>query len=368
MEQERIERNHSRYRVGAGTLVTITKGQQNENFGLINIGGGGCRISPLNTACNLFKEREGVDLRIIDGDQTIEGLRGEIKYIANGAFGITFHSDSGWVLGRLSSLGLYHENEIPRCGLKKEIEDNKKNLALLDIEALQSSVRDLKGRQFQMLITGLPIVIGLLGTTIGLLIEGVGKGTIEWWLTALPFSSIILAFSFLGIFMQKNASIRRQDAFTLVLQRYLALGKLPPCYRGWQDAYANFNKWVRYGGASFYDIKLNTVSRETFWKLSRADPSNVFRLIFGGIFSLVPIIAISLMMLIAYYAQVDFFLNSILVALAVVILLLGYGLLAYGVHCASGEKGSFSFHVALFDKILHGAPIFSPPKEPLKVC
>ena len=235
---------------------------------------------------------------------------------------------------------------------------HQERLAFQDIDLLQASVKNLKDRQFQILMIGITVINGLLGTTAGFVFpDGITEDS-HLWVILLPFVCVLFSFSMLAIFLQKNASIRRQDIFTLLLQRYISTDSLPPNYRGWVDAYANYNHFLRYGGVNVYYE--NTNEFPSHFKNSLLAPADAFSLLTSTVFLLTPMVAISLMFFMAISLGIDTGSYTILVAITVTLATLAYAQIFKEFKAINRGKRSFRYLTVLFDKILKHAPEWDP--------
>lgn len=127
--------------------------------------------------------------------------------------------------------------------------DVQREIAMRDLDALQAGMRDSSSYQFQLFLTGIPIFLGLLGTTFAFILRTPlgGAPTIQSWVIVLPAACALTAVAMLVAFLRKSATITRYRALSLLLQRYLAAGRLPGRYRGREDALANLDHLARFG-------------------------------------------------------------------------------------------------------------------------
>lgn len=125
----------------------------------------------------------------------------------------------------------------------------QREIALRDLDALEARARDSGSCQFQLFLTGIPVFLGLLGTAFAFILRTplTGAPAIHSWVIVLPAASAMTAISMLVVLLRKSASIARCRALSLLLQRYLAAGRLPGRYRGREDALANLEHITRFG-------------------------------------------------------------------------------------------------------------------------
>lgn len=257
------------------------------------------------------------------------------------------------------------------------LEENKNNsnqftLALNDLESLQASVRELKGRQLQILLIGLPIFLALLGPAFALILypEKINKiyiGENEVilfapWLFLLPITSLILSFAFLAIFFQKSTSIRRQEAYILLLQRYCSYGKFPEGYRGWVDTYAKYNQRIR----TCDTPTINFANQISFWNIA---PSGAFPLLAGFIFSVIPLIS---WFLTVKLSERIFPLNGeggnwtfiLIVLISGALVFASYYFITKYICRANNGKKSFRYFICFFEEILNDTSPYDPERKP----
>lgn len=238
----------------------------------------------------------------------------------------------------------------------------KYHLALNDLESLQSSVRELKARQVHILLAGIPIFLALLGPAIALIIFPDNPGQkYQYSLYFLPIMIFLLSSAFLSVFFQKATSIRRQEAYILLLQRYCANGVFPKGYYGWNDTYAKYNQRVRDKNEINLDNNLtNQLS------VQNIAPSGAFPflvgLVFGTIpmFSLIITIIVSLVMFDPKENMFNMFIlpTSIIIP-SIIVMARYYGIYKYVQRATNGKK-SFRYFVYAFEKILDEPKHYRP--------
>jgi len=169
---------------------------------------------------------------------------------------------------------------------------------------------------------------------------------------------LLLSVGMLAIFLQKNSSIRRKDAFCHTLQTHLALGYFPYCYRGWRDAHANYNHLIRFGGDKKYDLpKVISIDFKTA-------PSDKFSVISVALLLILPALAGAEAVYLA--AQKISFTNLgyILIGMTTsIILFITYWNFWLGFNKSRSGEDSYRSLLVRFDKILHYAPPFNPCSE-----
>lgn len=244
----------------------------------------------------------------------------------------------------------------------------QKTLAEKDIEALENSNSHLKGCQFQLVLSSMPILFGILSALISF-VTGTVKTEVHPLYYFLPPVSVVLSLTFLAVFIQKTEAIRRATAFSLILQRHLAMGSLPPCYRGWHDAYENYNHFVRHGAEKKSVFDVPEFSEK---KVKHRVPADSFTWLAVILFLFTPAASMILMFLVlANQISKDpsgVMIYGVIVCVAT-LFLVGSALWFFRKFKAlSHGKRSFRYLVVLFSKIIKYAPPFDPYKnDPINV-
>lgn len=239
-------------------------------------------------------------------------------------------------------------------------------LAGMDINTLEGSIQGLKSCQFQLIMAAMPILFGLLASIVAFVSSEVVK-PVHYFYYLIPPASIVLSFILLAVFIQKTEAIRRASAFTLILQRHLAMGSIPACYRGWHDAYENYNHFVRHGAEENSPFNVAPFKER---KIKHKLPADSFTWLAIGVFSVIPVFSLIAMI---YIFSVDvksshidlgsytaiIFASAIFFTVAAFWFYNKYKALTVG-------KRSFRYLVVLFSKLLKYAPPFDPYKnEPI---
>lgn len=118
-------------------------------------------------------------------------------------------------------------------------------LAFQDLRQLGARAREIQGRLVTVVLTTLTLSIataGLFFTLLAYLERPSNPGNLNLW-----FLMIAIAPGAIGLFgvttmIEKLGELRRYGAFSMILQRCLCIGNMPPMYRGWEDAFANYNR------------------------------------------------------------------------------------------------------------------------------
>lgn len=238
-------------------------------------------------------------------------------------------------------------------------------LAKGDVLSLESAIRDMKARQFQMLLAGLPILIGLLGTSFGYVIEhNAADFDLPWWVLMVPLASMGISVPLLAVFFQKCASLARHEAFVLLLQRYMVGGSFPPLYRGWHDAYANLNHIRRFNLGRSSPFRVPDLDQPSPWSRTFL-PANTFRVFTTlGLAFVPPVGFLALVMLSIPFLASDSRPITVVVVTSVAavagLLALCYaGLVVYGLRVTRGRL-SFRYSIVQFSRILNGCQMFDP--------
>jgi FtsH-binding integral membrane protein len=127
---------------------------------------------------------------------------------------------------------------------RKHLHALQEETAKSDQANLTAASRDLKLRNFTLALTA----VTLIGTGMGIYLTSVGAVTTG---KAIPggvwLAPVAVIPSLLGVFLTNRLVtnlrlVKCYGAFMMILQRASSSGSLPPKYRGWEDAYANFNR------------------------------------------------------------------------------------------------------------------------------
>lgn len=231
----------------------------------------------------------------------------------------------------------------------------QKTVALNDLDALQRNMLCTKDCQFRLILTALPLLIGLVGSAFGYAIDLAKQHKL---ILLLPPICAYLSGAMLAVFLQKAESVRRYTAFSMLLHRYLSFGSFPPCYRGWYDAYENYIHMIRHGFGARYVIK---PFREDNFR--HRIPPDAFVWFGVSFLAAIPIVSIILMWVMASGMEVDIGHYTALVAVTTVIgAMFGIWFCLRFYELTRGRK-TFRYLVVLFSKILKHTPPFDPYKN-----
>jgi len=233
-------------------------------------------------------------------------------------------------------------------------------LAGMDINTLEGSIRGLKTCQFQLIITAMPILFGLLASIVAFVSSDV-VSPVHYFYYLIPPASVVLSFVLLAVFIQKTEAIRRASAFTLILQRHLAMGSIPPCYRGWHDAYENYNHFVRHGAEEKSPFNVTPFKER---KIKHKLPADSFTWLAIGVFTVIPVFSLVVMF---YIFAIDVQSNNIdlgsytaiIFASAIFFTVASFWFYNKYKELTVGKR-SYRYLVVLFSKLLKYAPPFDP--------
>ena len=213
-------------------------------------------------------------------------------------------------------------------------------MALGELGAQAALIRDLKGRQFQLYVGGLPVLLGLLGTGFGFLTQFGGDDPVPLWVPIFPLASIVVASVSLTVFMQKSASLSRHGAYSMILQKALATGRVPARYRGFEDAFATYNNTqrARWKVGTAYGEGLELPNRGSN---VRVFPNDYFRLFVYLTFALAGLVSLLQGVLLAF----DYWRADPLAAFSTIGLILFFTLLwvPCGIYGSRVHRGRYSF-------------------------
>lgn len=241
--------------------------------------------------------------------------------------------------------------------------ERQKTLAENDINVLQSTIQGLKDRQFHLVMLSIPILFGLVSSYVGVIVSEAGSD-INILYQIIPPAAIVLSVFFLLVYTQKIESIRRATAFTLILQRHLAMGALPQCYRGWYDAFENYNHIAKYGAEPNSPLHESRIPKNNGKAYISAGPANMFNILSVGMLCGIILASVFLMSFVAFteteghrfgllnYTGVIIFICVFFMAIFLFFAKKYYDL--------TQGKRSFSYLVCMFSLILKWAPPFDP--------
>ena len=351
-------RSGTRFKVSDFYKAKIRIGDQVISGELKSVSLSGCMISVASYGAQEgdFENDVKVFFDLCEGIQPMAYIAYINEHEANANIGLVFRTPlTAWALTEVA----------PKLGVDLNYQSrskffvNQKSLALADLEHLHTTVTGLKSQQFHMTIAGIPMFSGLITAS---LVLAVSPGLVAWWNICIPIVIFLLSIGMLAIFLQKNCTIRRKDAFCHTLQTHLSLGSFPVCYRGWRDAYANYNHLMRFKGSRKYDVP--TVPDIAI----RVAPSDMFSIISIIVLLLMPLLSASL---IVYISIEKMYLNSgaymAIGAITVSSLVFTYWAFIREFRKTRSGDGSYRALLIRFDKILHHAPPFNPCSvNPLK--
>ena len=248
----------------------------------------------------------------------------------------------------------YFDEIVPGPISRRSFNERARKLATMDFEALSTRVLHGKRWQFKLVTVGLTLFTVLLAPAFSFLLSP--EKVPPWWVTLLPMAALLLALPMFAVFLQKIASAARQQAFILLLQRYLICDCFPKCYRGWHDAHANLNHLMKYGADARSPLKVSWPPEDT----KRRFPADTFRIFGVFVFVIVPIISLAVLWALAYMTGFGASVYTISVAITTALLLIAYtwfyrymSKLVYG-------KLSYDYMVIAWSRILKYAPPFDP--------
>ncbi len=260
----------------------------------------------------------------------------------------------GWLNRHLS-------NPAPDSKSSRVRFNHQKNLAESDISSQQTIIQSLKDRQFQLVFAAIPILFGLIASSTAIFMKISSGKAIHEFYYILPPASGILSFLFLAVFVQKIESVRRSSAFSLVLQRHIAMGIIPACYRGWHDALENYNHIIRYGAkeGSVFDVEPFTDGGRKHWVAASS-----FNYLAFGLFVAIQIISLALNIGLIYleYKSSALELSGYTGFVSVISICCVYAAWRFYKKYVALTKGkrSYRYMVVLFSKILKYAPPYDP--------
>ncbi|RIL00273.1 MAG: hypothetical protein DCC71_18885 [Proteobacteria bacterium] len=352
-------RSAPRHTVLAGGVVEIDTGGSTYRARVKDISAGGCRIEtdallpPEITSLKIrFPRRDGAqddgcNAKIV-GKPDHDSQRGWTTYQLKFKSALSTHAST--------SFGSFVDAPADDRQTQRSVFELQQRLALLDIELIDATIRDLKVRQFQLFISGLPLFVGLLGTTFSFLLS---TAKTPWWVMFLPLASLMLAVPMFAVFLQKSASLARHGAFKLLLQQYLVLGRFPAGYRGWEDAYASLNYAVKFGLKANSPLHVPKLPHRVVRR--RLIPGDSFKILNTGLFIAIPFIAVAAIFAISQKTASDALgWHTFVVVLMTVTLVGCYAWVAlYGWQVSRGKQ-SFDAMVVRFGKILDCLPPYDP--------
>ena len=239
------------------------------------------------------------------------------------------------------------------------------SLAKKDIDSLHRSILFLKTCQFQLVLITIPLLFGLLGSMITL-VTTFSEPELHPALLFFPPVSVIISLILLTLFIQKTESARRATAFVMLLQRYMAFGAYPACYRGWHDSFENYNHIIKYGCAEGSPFNVRPI-RERKIAGWRPMPVDVFPAFSIALFISVIFLGMVLMIALATYSNTDSLLYSVVVMVVTAFLIFfTFWFIKKHKSLKTGEC-SFRHLVVIFSKILKYAQPYDPYKaKPLQ--
>lgn len=254
------------------------------------------------------------------------------------------------------------------------------DLATSDLAQIHSAVRDIRSRLFHLGMGALTLLLAAVGAFLGVL-NAMGKlavttslpavGTMTWWwLLSIAAAPVILAPVFMLVASQLQAELLRYGSFAMILQRTITDGDVPPCYRGWEDAFANYNRrWRemahRNGGVkASEDLPAKVAPLKYLWRVIHRNylPPDMSYLLCVGLFMvLMPLVGGALITILMWPTITAGGSMNIVVggALAVVIAMY-YFVPVRELRSVYGGARSFDQCLIWFNEILSEAPPYDP--------
>jgi PilZ domain-containing protein len=256
----------------------------------------------------------------------------------------------------LGCLGAYFISPINESKTNISFFENQKVIAQNDADALRKDVLHLKNCQFQLILGSLPIFAALAVpyTKILHLLQSGGEPDSVYLAILVPIICIILSATMLVVFLQKTASIRRNLAFLMIIQRHLVMGSFPSCYRGWQDAYENYIHITGQGK------KYHNESSPTEKKILGITPSEAFTWFGIGALSIIPIISLISLWLVLYLTNTETAPYTVIVSFSTILIVVFYVYIFYKIYLLLKGHQSFRNTLMVFSKILHEDQPFDP--------
>ncbi len=234
-------------------------------------------------------------------------------------------------------------------------------LAEKDIDSLHRSILNLKTCQFQLVLITIPLLFGLLGSMVTLATTS-SESELHPAVLFFPPVSVIISLILLAVFIQKTESARRSTAFVMLLQRYMAFGAYPACYRGWHDSYENYNHIIKYGcdEGSPFNVKPISETNFTGW---RPMPVDVFTVFSIALFIVAIFLGMVMMIALAIYSNTDTLLYSVVVMVVTAFFIFFAVWFKRKYKSLKTGKRSFRYLVVIFSKILKYAQPYDPYKD-----
>jgi hypothetical protein len=248
-------------------------------------------------------------------------------------------------------------------------------LAKLDIEQLSALSRESGASIITLLLSSISafaVIIGLFfaliqGFGVGGAAEIVNRhptlGSVLQWAVVLAALPGVIAVPFMIVFLERIAAVHAYDAFRMLLQRSIYCGEFPACYRGWQDAFANFNRLRKYGpGSSKYFDGIAKTHPPVTKSVNGLFPAHSFTTIAALVFLVTPYVSV-IMICVELWSQSTASWQHALVALfgagGCVLLSVVFAKLLWNVRY--GNR-SFDYLLVVYSRILHHAPPY-PAQE-----
>lgn len=265
--------------------------------------------------------------------------------------GLVFNSELN-----TESLGGYNfsfVNPVNDIETKNSLFENQIPIAKNDLHALRRDVLHLKGCQFQLILGALPLFAAQGATIMPMLSSLTDKGveSMPEWAMLVPIVCAFLSYMMLIVFLQKTGSIRRNLAFVLILQRHMVRGGFPSCYRGWQDAYENYNHILRNGG------KINYLDNSRI-KQFNIIPTDAFAWLGVAVLGVIPIFSIIIFWIVIYLSKVGPGAYTAIVGGSTAIGVISYLYVFSKINALLRGDQSFRNTILLFSKILESSAPF----------
>lgn len=244
-------------------------------------------------------------------------------------------------------------------------------LASTECAQINQDVRDLKGRLFLLVLTSLTLVCGLAGLFVTLHgQQAAGAYIPNTLLVSIAVAPLLLGLCFGALFIQKMAEMRRYTAFLMILQRYLAIGKMPLGYRGWEDAYANYTALWDSGRIGTPERARPREWRRLFKLVLTWFPADSFYML-SAVFYLLIMPAGAVVALMYQFTpalrEMEWWQNHLILFIMAGVLMFAYVRMSMEMWSLGFGKRSYDSCLVAFSMILHhGAPHDPYRSEPMK--
>lgn len=374
-------------------LVPNDPTQAHNELRVVDISVGGCCIEakcpvPLHGAVTLMFYRNG---RPASGSMTAYAKNRTQK---DSTERLHLQFDAWQQLVQAKALAVDHVRPMQNTLASKQRLERQRALAVADLSNIRKSIQDARSRLFALGMGVLTFLLAVVGAYLAVLNSYAQSRTGAstqvastlpsfvhpealtmhwWWLLVIAAAPLTLAPVFMLTAAQLQAEILRFGSFAMLLERSLVDGNLPVAYRGWEDAFANYNvHWRREAAENGGDVRIHpelpTKPSPLKYVLrvltTRHVPPDMSYLLCVGLFLIVmPAIGVTLVSLnLAQWmhsmGSLSFLLAPVLLALVLLYYCLPYKELK------SVYSGARSFDQCLirFSEIIHNDPPYSPFK------